>query len=197
MKKILLLCSFLLVGLSAFSQEQKETKYKTSFDFGYFDSSLSNASKGGTYLSAGVGYKINEDFWLNLNIIKITASGSRYESLPIFLNNKISYENLMVVPNFSKEWQLTNKLYINGVLGGALFFEKSLIPNREHNATGEFIGISVENDAESIDIALFLGIEFKYELTSRIFLTLNMRSYVPIYLEPDSYMLGLGLEIKL
>lgn len=197
MKKTLFLCSLLFVGWSAFSQEQNGAKYRTSFDFGYYGSSYSYASKGGTYLSAGVGYKINEEFWLNLNIIKITASGSSYENLPFFSNNRVSYENLMIVPNFSKEWRLTDRLYINGALGGALFFEKSLIPNGEYNLSGELIGINIENDADSLDIALFGGIDFKFLLTSNIFLTFNLKSYVPMYLDPDSYMLGFGLEMKL
>lgn len=197
MRKYFIVTFFLILSLSGFAQEQNESKYRTTLDFGYFGSSYSHASKGGTYLSAGFGYKINEEFWLNLNIIKVTASGERYESLPFFYDNKVSYENLMIVPNFSKEWQLTNKFYLNGILGGALLFEKSLITNGEYNYNEELIGFSTENDAESIDLALLVGVDFKYELTQNIFLTLSLKSYVATYLEPDSYMLGLGVEMKL
>lgn len=197
MKKLFIVTFFLILSLSVFAQEQNEAKYRTTLDFGYFSSSYSHASKGGTYLSAGVGYKINKEFWLNLNIIKITASGKRFEDLPFFYNNKVSYENLMIVPNFSKEWQLTNKFYLNGILGGALFFEKSLITYGDYNSNGDLIGFSTENDADSLDLALLVGVDFKYELTQNIFLTFNLKSYIAMYLEPDSYMLGFGLEMKL
>lgn len=194
MKRICFLIVF-LSSIGVFAQEENP-KFRTFTDFGYFGSSFKPASKGGTYLSAGAGYKINQDFWLNLNIIKISSSGVDFDEHALFLNNKTTYTNTMVIPSFTKDWEIHKKLLLSGTLGGALIFEKALLPFI-HYEENSIEGISFSNQVESFDIGLFAEIAFKYEVAPRLYLTAHAKSYVAMYLEPDSFMLGAGFEIRL
>lgn len=85
---------------------------------------------------------------------------------------------------------------LSGTLGGALIFEKALLPFI-HYEENSIEGISFSNQVESFDIGLFAEIAFKYEVAPRLFLTAHAKSYVAMYLEPDSFMLGAGFEIRL
>lgn len=196
MKKIILLLCFMLIFENLTAQNIDEPKFRTFFDCGLFNSSFKLASNGGNYLSAGFGYKINSEFWLNLTFIKISASGE-FEQNPLFINNETNYHNTMVIPNFSKEWKLSNKFSFTGALGGALIFEKVLVPSVKTDASNNIIGVDFINEGEPFDLGLFGEISINYEPISNFYFSLNAKSYIPLYLEPDSYMIGFGIGIKL
>jgi hypothetical protein len=196
MKKIFIITSFIIVFTNLNAQNNVEPKFKTQFDYGIFQSSFKLASNAGNYLSAGFGYKINSEFWLNLSFIKISASGEFEQNL-LFVNNNTSYHNTMVIPNFSKEWKLSNKFSFTGAIGGALIFEKVLVPSVKTDASNNIIGVDFINEGEPFDLGLFGEISINYEPLSNFYFSLNAKSYIPLYLEPDSYMIGFGIGIKL
>jgi hypothetical protein len=196
MKKIILLLCFMLVFENLTAQNIDEPKFRTFFDCGLFNSSFKLASNGGNYLSAGFGYKINSEFWLNLTFIKISASGE-FEQNPLFINNETNYSNTMIVPNFSKEWKLSNRFSITGAIGGAFIFEKVLVPSARINNSNNIIGIEFINEGEPFNIALFGDFSIKYELNKNLNFNINTKSFLPLNLEPDSFLLGVGIEIKL
>lgn len=194
MKKIYILCGFLFIFNSIKAQETEEPKFRTFFDFGYYHSSYRLASNGGTYISAGFGYKINKEFWLNLNLIKISSSGAD-EPNSSFYNNQVAYNNTLVVPNFSKDWSITNKFSIGGALGVAIIFENVWVPFANFN-NGRITSIESSNRGEPFDLGLYGELFLKYELRKNFNFVINTKSYIPLYLEPDSFMVGAGLEIK-
>lgn len=196
MKKIILLLCFMLVFENLTAQNIDEPKFRTFFDCGLFNSSFKLASNGGNYLSAGFGYKINSEFWLNLTFIKISASGE-FEQNPLFINSETNYNNTMIVPNFSKEWRLSNRFSITGAVGGAFIFEKVLVPSARTNNSNNIVGIEFINEGEPFNIALFGDFSIKYELNKNLNLNINTKSFLPLNLEPDSFLLGVGIEIKL
>lgn len=187
----------LLTSFHVFSQEVEEFKFRTYFDYGYFASSYIPASKNGNYLSAGAGYKINEDFSLNLTIVKISSTGKDFDDNPFFFNNKTLYNNTMIVPNFSKDWQVHNRFLLSGVLGSALIFENVLLPEAHLDSNNNITGFSFSNEGDSFNIALYGEFIIKYEMTKNLYLSINAKSYVSMYLEPDSIMIGVGIEMKL
>lgn len=195
MKKIMLSC-FIIVFIDLNAQNNDEPKFKTFFDYGLFNSSFKLASNGGNYLSAGFGYKINKEFWLNLTFIKISATGEFEENL-LFVNNPTNYNNTMIIPNFSKEWNISNKFSIDGAIGGALIFENVLVPNVRTENSNNTIGIGFTDEGGTFDIGLFGELSLKYEFYQNIKFVINSKSYIPLYLEPDSFMFGVGIEIKL
>ncbi len=186
----------MLVFENLTAQNIDEPKFRTFFDCGLFNSSFKLASNGGNYLSAGFGYKINSEFWLNLTFIKISASGE-FEQNPLFINNETNYSNTMIVPNFSKEWKLSNRFSITGAIGGAFIFEKVLVPSARINNSNNIIGIEFINEGEPFNIALFGDFSIKYELNKNLNFNINTKSFLPLNLEPDSFLLGVGIEIKL
>jgi hypothetical protein len=196
MKKIFIITSFLFLFTNLIAQNNDEPKFRTHFDYGFFQSSFKLASNGGNYLSAGFGYKINNEFWLNLSFIKISATG-QFEQNPLFINNETNYYNTMIIPNFSKDWKISNKFWITGAIGGAFIFENVLVPSVTTDNANNIIGIDFINEGESFNLGLFGEIVLKYEIIKNFNLSLNTKSFLPLNLEPDSYMLGAGIEIKL
>ena len=195
--KTIICCAMLFICSTTLkAQEKAEAKFRTFFDVGYFYSSWFLATNGGNYLSAGFGYKINKEFWLNLTIIKVTGTGE-FEQSPFFINNKTIYNNTLIVPNFSKDWKISNKFYISGAIGAALIFENVQVPFVKIDSSNNFTGIYFENQGESFNIGLFGEIVMKYEIIENLNLTLNTKSFLPMNLEPDSFMIGAGIEIKL
>jgi len=186
----------MLVFENLTAQNIDEPKFRTFFDCGLFNSSFKLASNGGNYLSAGFGYKINSEFWLNLTFIKISASGE-FEQNPLFINNETNYSNTMIVPNFSKEWRLSNKFSFSGAIGGALIFEKVLVPSVITNNSNNIVGVEFTNQGESFNIGLFGDLNIKYEIIRNLSLFISAKSFLPLNLEPDSFLLGVGIEIKL
>lgn len=196
MRKTIFILGFLFATTQLIAESNEEPKFRTYFDFGLFQSSFFLAENGGDYLSAGFGYKINEEFWLNLTLIKITSSGY-FENNPFFENTNTNYRNTMVIPNFSKEWNIIKKLSIGGTIGGAFIFESVIIPYVEPTDTEYNISIFLSDQGDIFDLALFGEFFMKYEMTKNLFLILNAKSYIPMYMNPDSYMIGIGFEIKL
>ncbi|MFA5619823.1 MAG: hypothetical protein WDA08_05905 [Weeksellaceae bacterium] len=186
----------LIITCACLLSQENTQKFRISFDFGYFGSSYHTASNGGTFLSGGFGYKMNEDFWLNLTLVKISATGN-FEKNQLFLNHQIQYSNTIIAPNFSKDWSLSEKLILGGALGGVLIFETSYEPYFHTDENGGFIGISMESDIDKLDIGLYGELYLKHELGSQISLILNLKSYLPLYLELESFMIGAGIEIKI
>lgn len=154
------------------------------------------SSNGGVYISSGIGYKINKEFWLNLSLIKITASGEFEQNL-LFVNNKTNYNSTIVVPNFSKDWKLSDKFLIAGAVGGALIFENVLVPFVTTDSSGNITGIDFINEGESFNLGLFGEIILKYEIIKNLNFSLNIKSFLPMNFEPESFMIGAGIEMKL
>lgn len=178
------------------AQDKTEAKFRTFFDVGYFNSSWFLASNGGNYLSAGFGYKINKEFFLNLTIIKISGTG-KFEQSPLFFNNETTYNNTLVVPNFSKDWKIVNKFYVGGSIGLAFIFENVLSPSVQTDESNNIAGIYFENQGDPFALGLYGEFNIKYEVTKNILFSINTKSYVPLYLEIDNFMIGAGIEIKL
>lgn len=190
----------LLFSTSLYAQnvdsESNSLNFRTVFDFGYFGSTFEPASSGGNYLNAGFGYKINKEFWLNLNIIKISSKGF-FESKPIFTNNITSYESTLFVPNFSKDWKIINKIYFGGSLGCAFMFERTLDPMITVNEFTQLPMVGFENRGESFNIALFLDLSINYQIHKQINFLLSAKTYAPLYLDIESILIGCGIEIKI
>lgn len=193
--KITLALIFINLSL-LYAQESTESKFRTYFDAGVFRSNFAPANNGGSYVAGGFGYKINDAFWLNITVAKISATGT-FESNPVFLNNQTNYNNTLVVPNFSKSWKVAPKLSLSGAIGGALLFEKTLVPSVTFDSANNFSGIDFTNEGEEFSVALFAEFMVQYEVIKNLLLTFSTKSYVPMYLEPDSIMYGLGAEIRL
>lgn len=196
MKKILIITSFLFVFTKLNAQNNDEPKFRTYFDSGFFQSSFAGASDGGNYLSAGFGYKINNEFWLNLTLIKISASGS-FGPIRLFINSETDYNSTLIIPNFSKDWKLINKFSISGVVGGALIFENALRPSIITDSSNRITGIELSNQGQPFNLGLFGEIIIKYEIINNLYLSINTKSFIPMYLEPESLLFGAGIEIKL
>jgi hypothetical protein len=195
MKKLIIIClHIVLIDLNA--QNNEKPKFRTYLDFGYFNSSFKLASNGGNYVSGGFGYKINKEFWLNLTVVKISGSGE-FEQSPIFISNKTSYNNTMIIPNFSKDWMLSNKFFVGGAIGGALIFENVLVPFVITDNSGNIIGVGFSNEGESFNLGLFGELVIRYEIIKNLNLSLSTKSFLPMYFEPDSFMIGAGVELKL
>lgn len=196
MKKIVISTVFLLTSLNQIAQNNEVPKFRTFFDAGFFQSTFKPASNDGNYLSGGFGYKINNEFWLNLTLIKISGTGE-FEQNPFFLNNETNYNNTLIIPNFSKDWKLINDLYIGGALGCALIFEKVLIPTVIAVDQNDIIGIDFNNEGEPFNFGLYGELAIKYELIKNLNLSLYAKSFLPMNLTPDTLLLGVGIEIKL
>ncbi len=176
------------------AQDTKENVFRTSVEYGYFASSFFRAENGGDYLNTSFGYKINQDFWLNLDIIKISATGNP-EFNPLRGDIVTNYSNTMFIPNFSKDWTISSKALFKTTLGGALYFEKAYEPSlfiQDSQLFFEYI-----NEVEEIGVGLFINLAFLYEVHKNIYIGLNIKSYVGLYLEPDSLMIGPSVEFRL
>lgn len=190
-----LLLSTSLIAQNVDSNHQF-SKYRAVMDLGYFGSSFQPASSGGNYLNAGFGYKINEEFWLNFNFIKISSKGTFDQSI-LFKNNITDYSNTLLIPNFSKDWNVFNKIYIGGSLGCAFMFEQTLYPSVIFDESLQLPTIVFENRGETFNIALFMDFSVKYQLQKQILFLVSAKTYAPMYLDIDSFLIGCGLEIKL
>ncbi|WP_314057891.1 hypothetical protein [Empedobacter brevis] len=185
--------TLLLTTLSLLSYAQ-DKNVRMSVEYGYFNSSFQPASEGGSYLSGSFGYKINKDFWLNIDLLKITAKGT-FEASPLFLNNKTTYTNTIIAPNFSKDWKLSDKFVLTPSLGGALIFERAMVPEIQTNGN-QLNGISFSNQAEAFNVGLYGNIALKYQLVDNLFIGANIKSYLPMNFEPDAFLAGVSLEMR-
>ena len=196
MKKLFTIICLHVILINLNAQQNEESKFRTYLDYGYFNSSFELASNGGSYISGGFGYKINKEFWLNLTVIKISGSGE-FEQNPLFINNETNYNSTMIIPNFSKDWKLSNKFFIGGAIGGAFIFENVLVPSVNTDNSGNITGTDFINEGESFNLGLFGEIIIKYEIIQNLCLILNTKSFLPMNFEPESFMVGAGVEIKL
>lgn len=185
---------FVLVAFQITGQTIETNKFRTSIEYGYFGSNYSGNENGGDYLNTSFGYKINQNFWLNLDIIKITATGNP-EFNSLIGDITTNFSNTMFIPNFSKDWIISSKVLFNTALGGALYFEKEFIP-RIFGQNSELV-FRYENANNNFDLGLFINLGFTYEIHKRLFVGLNIKSYVGLYLEPESFMIGPSIEFRL
>ncbi|MGV0751444.1 hypothetical protein [Empedobacter brevis] len=185
--------TLILTTLSLLSYAQ-DKNVRMGIEYGYFNSSFQPASEGGSYLSGSFGYKINKDFWLNVDLLKITAKGT-FEASPLFLNNKTTYTNTIIAPNFSKDWKLSDKFVLTPSLGGALIFERAMVPEIQTNGN-QLNGISFSNQAEAFNVGLYGNIALKYQLVDNLFIGANVKSYLPMNFEPDAFLTGASLEMR-
>lgn len=191
MNKLLII---LLLSFSAFSQTDGPKKFRMSAEYGYYNSSFFLASDNGSYLSSSFGYKINDEFWLNLELIKVTSTGN-FETSPIFINTPSMYNSTIINPNFSKYWEVGHKFSIAGSIGGALIFERANKPSVIFD-NQQFDGVEFENQGESFNFGLFFSLSLMYSLTDFVYAGLNLKSYLPLYLELESFMVGPSIEIR-
>jgi hypothetical protein len=189
-------CVFFFLSFSSLFAQDENFRFRTSVEYGYFHSSFFLASEGGSYLSGSFGYKINEDFWLNLDVLKMSGIGA-FEPDPVFINTPVNYVNTIVVPNFRKDWLLRNKLVLATTIGGALIFERAYIPFLNFDDNNNFEGIEFSNEGDKFNIGLFGNVLIKYEVSRSINFGINIKSYVAMYLEPEVIMIGPSIEIKL
>jgi hypothetical protein len=185
---------FCLLSLNVFSQIEETKKFRMSTEYGYFNSSFFLASNNGSYLSGSFGYKINEEFWLNLELIKITSTGN-LEPSPLLINTPSSYNSTIINPNFSKYWSINEKITLSGSLGGALIFETA---NKASiiSSNGQLQGIEFENQGEPFNFGLFFSFSVMYSLSDSIYAGLNFKSYLPMYLELESFLIGPSIEMR-
>jgi hypothetical protein len=189
-------CFGLLLIFSSLSAQDENLKFRTSFEYGIFQSNFFLASGGGSYLSGSFGYKVNEDFWLSLDVIKMTGTGA-FEPNPLFINTPVNYVNTMVVPNFRKDWRIISKTFFAATIGGALIFEKAYRPHVYFDDHIGFEGIEFLNQGDKFNIGLYGNFLINYEATRNINLGINIKSYVGMYLEPEMLMIGPSIEFKL
>lgn len=198
MGKICMCVALLLLGVIAKAQEVQipsDSKVKLQIDGGIYQSDFYAASNGGSYLSAGIGYNLGKNYWLNLTFSKITASGAS-EKNSLLIDTQTAYHTTMIIPNLSKDWEVANKLSIGTALGGAMLFERFTVPVI-HSHNQELLGIEMSNQGDDFNIALFGEVAIKYELFTNFSLFVNAKTYLPLHYNIDSYMIGLGAAIKL
>jgi hypothetical protein len=191
MKKLIII---LLISVTANSQNNETKKFRMSTEYGYYNSTFFLADNNGSYLSGSFGYKINEEFWLNLGLIKITSTGN-FESTPLFLNTPSTYNSTIINPNFSKYWQISDDFTILGSIGGALIFERANDPKIIF-AEQQFQGIEFENQGESFNFGLFFSTSLMYGVSDFIYFGINLKSYLPLYLDLESFMIGPSVEMR-
>lgn len=185
---------FVVIPMFLFGQENTESKFRINVGYGFFNSTFYLADNNGDYLEAGFGYKINEDFWLNIDVVKISSTGN-FESDPLFLNTPVSYSNTMIAPNFSKDWDLSNKLMFSASLGGALIFERVYSPYVNFT-DNDFEGIAFSDEGE-FNIGLYGNLSLKYKIIDNLYLGVNLKSYLPMYLDIETFMIGASVEIRI
>lgn len=178
-----------------FGQVEAEKKIRVFIDVGYFDSSFYPAQNGGNYLSGGLGFKVNKDFWLNLSFLKGTSEGN-FEQNPFFLNNKMSYNLTLLAPNFSKDWRLSKSIFFATGLGVAVGYETSYEPFAIYDSSNNFSGFEFLNVGEFI-LGLFTELNFKFKITPNIDLLISGKTNIPIYMSPENIMLGIGVDFSL
>lgn len=187
-----LILSLIIIALSSniYSQEKK---FKMGIEYGYFNSTYDFASDKGDYLAANFGYKVNEYFWLNLDVIRISASGNFEKTAP-FINSTTNYTNTIIAPNFSKDFKLSNKLILEPALGAALIFEKLIVPSVEYDNDTP-VGIKLSNEGDDFNLGLYGNVALKYAIINDFYIGLNVKTFIPIHLDPE-FLAGISLGVK-
>ena len=97
---------------------------------------------------------------------------------------------------FAQTYQNYEIIVINDCSPDTVEFEKVLEPSvRTENSN--ITGIELIYQGDTFALGLFGEVIVKYEVIKNLYLSINTKTYVPLYLEPDSYMIGFGIEVKL
>jgi hypothetical protein len=155
--------------------------YKSSYIF---------ANNPSIYLQTSFGKKINNDFWLSLDLIKVNARGE-FES-NIFVDRTSSYNAFIVIPNFTKDFEFKSFCF-SPSLGLLLIHESAKFPDLSGNSESP---LTIRNQKENT-FGLYLNLVLKKELNKNLILGLNVKSYVIINLEIETFMIGPSVEIRL
>lgn len=184
---------YILFSSVSISQNLIEDKFRISFEYGYFGSNYFLAENGGDYLNTSFGYKINDDFWLSLDLIKLNATGNYESTTAGTIENNFSMT--MFIPNFSKDWRVSKKSFFKTTLGASFILEKAYVPFV--SLANSEINLSYENFNNEFDLGLFVNIGYLYEVHQNLYLGINFKTYAAIYLNPDSLFIGPSIEFRL
>lgn len=92
-------------------------KFKISFNGGYQNSDWYVFSEQGKYLEIGLGYKINDNFWLNADFNYLTAFGPNDPYNYLIGDNPNKAQQFLFSLNIQKYFILNDKLTISGKIG--------------------------------------------------------------------------------
>lgn len=164
--------------------------YRISNEFGYYKSDYFLANKPSYYLQTSFGKKINEDFWLNIDMIKVNANGEFENNL--FLDKTSTYNAFMIIPNFTKDFSFKH-FNFSPSLGLLLIHESTKIP---YFTTNNSYPLTIRNEKNN-SLGLYLNLGLKKNLYKNIIVGVNIKSYVLMNLEIETLMIGPSIEIKL
>lgn len=204
MKNFILTAVITFFSLNVSAQGQNNNlntqgdNYRVQFAYGLYKSSYVEGNEPGTYLHGGFGFKLNQNFWLNVDIIHSEARGGM-EIYPL-LNSNSNVTNWYFMPNFTKDFKIGGKSLITPMLGFFL--------NREYTSRLEYETLyDQENNPYLADLAMsdeatytagiMFGLSFNYEVTKNLFLGLEAYSYTKLHLNIESFMVGPKVEIRI
>lgn len=191
-------------NMSILAQDEKlpddarSDSYRVQFASGFYKSSYVEGNQPGLYLHGGFGFKLNRNFWLNLDIIHSEARGG-LEIYPL-TNSTSNVTNWYFMPNFTKDFFIGRKSSISPMLG--FFF------NREYTSRLEYDTEYNENydpvlsnlrmsDEGTFTAGLFFGLSYNYEITSDLYIGVEAYSYSKLHLTIESFMVGPKVELRI
>lgn len=136
-----------------------ESKLKSNIQLGYYGADWYKFSKEGKFIEVGVGYKINEDFWLNLNINYSEGKGPNEPYLNLGDNPNKS-KQFTIVPTISKYFNLTKRLDISGKVGTYVSFQDYY--------NYEFSGVIKHTHNTNIVVGAIVGADLDYKITKNL-----------------------------
>ena len=204
MKSIILSAILICYAFNVSAQEKNSISeisgdnFRVQFAYGLYKSSYVEGDKPGTYLHSGFGFKMNKNFWLNLDIIHSEARGG-LEIYPL-LNSTSNVTNWYFMPNFTKDFKIKRKSIIKPMLGFFL--------NREYTSrlgyetvydqnNNPYLADLAMSDEATYTAGIMFGLSFNYEVNKNLFLGIEAYSYTKLYLTIESFMVGPKVEIRI
>lgn len=179
-------------------EESRNDNYRILFSSGLYKSSYVEGDKPGMYLHGGFGFKMNENFWLNIDIIHSEARGG-YEIYPL-LNSNSNVTNWYFMPNFTMDFDLGQKHRISPLLGFFLNREYTSRLTYETEYDQNYNPVLTDlrmSDEATYTAGLFAGFSYNYEITDNLYIGIEAYTYTKLHLTIESFMVGPKVELRL
>lgn len=160
MKKLYCILFLIIFSSQIHAQNDNlESKLKTNLQVGYYSADWYKFSKEGKFIEIGVGFKINADFWLNLNVNYSEGKGPNDPYLNIGDNPKKTSQ-FTVAPIVSKYYCLTDKLDVSGKVGPYVSFQSYY----------DYVFLDIVNYTHSSYVILgaVVGVDFDYKVSKNV-----------------------------
>lgn len=150
---------FFLCSIKNLNAQSFENKLKANLQLGYYGADWYKFSKEGKFIEANIGYKINQEFWLNIHINYSEGKGLKDPHLNIgYIPNKSS--QFTISPIISKYFNLTDDLYISGKVGPYISFQDYY--------DYEFSEVAKYNKITNTVVGAMIGADLDYKITKNL-----------------------------